>query len=82
MGLAIVVGLLAFQVWITVALLDTDVDGAWVPWVQTALLLIVALEIVASWHFVRQERHEVAYAVTFGGVAVTLLLAVPLVFGW
>lgn len=82
MGVAVVVVLLAVELWVAIAVLDTGVEAAWVPWLQVALFVTLAVEVAASWQFIRRGHHEVAYAIASCGLALIGLLAMPLFLGW
>ncbi|MFN8022087.1 MAG: hypothetical protein U0Q03_20515 [Acidimicrobiales bacterium] len=81
-GIALAVGLLAVQVLLANAALSTEADGSLTVWIRTALVAVLVAEAVALWRLPRAGREAVAYAVSFGGMFVVAVLAVPLIFGW
>ena len=76
------VGAIAARVVDAIAALSTEADGSLAVWIRTALMAVLVAEAVALWRLLRAGREALAYAVSFGGMIVVAVLAVPLIFSW
>ena len=82
LGIVLAVGLLAGQVLVAIAALRTDVEGAWVVWLRTALIAALVGEAVVLWRLLEGRRQPLAVALSFGGMFVVSALAIPLTLSW
>ena len=82
LGIVLAVGLLAGQVLVAIAALRTDVEGAWVVWLRTALIAALVGEAVVLWRLLEGRREPLAVALSFGGMFVVSALAIPLTLSW
>jgi hypothetical protein len=81
-GIVLAVGLLAVQILVAVAALSANAEGSWAVWIRTVLVAVLVAEVAALWRLIRARREALAYAVSFGGMFVVAVLAVPLIFSW
>ncbi len=81
-GIVLAFGFLAVQVLVAIAALSTKTEGSWAVWIRTVLVAVLVAEAAALWRLLRARRETLAYAVSFGGMFVVAVLAVPLIFSW